>query len=118
MRGSSGASLLVFPNHARVCRDHVPHSLARPRLPVASAVNLDWGCGLDGGLWERAMSASMEPLTGERLARSRCTPAVSYLSVGFSTRSVKGASGVAALHPCATAAIPPATRTRGGPRHY
>ena len=50
MRRRPGGGLVVRPNHARVCDDRVPHRLAWPGLPVTSAVNFDWECGLDGGL--------------------------------------------------------------------
>ena len=56
MRHRCGAGLVVRPDHALVCRDHVPDGLARPGLPVASAVNFDGRRGFDGALWERAMN--------------------------------------------------------------
>jgi hypothetical protein len=61
---------VVRPNHARVCHDRVPDGLARPGLPVASAVNLDWWCGLGGELWRRAMSDVISPQQRSTLARA------------------------------------------------
>jgi hypothetical protein len=63
MRRRCGACLVVRPDRARVRRDRVPDGLARPGLPVASAVNLDGRRGFQVALWGRAMNdAPLFPL--------------------------------------------------------